>query len=55
MVRTESDTILRNALLRSVIRSAVGEAEEGEEYLVEAPSSTIDPGATSEIRLNVAE
>ena len=57
MVRTESDTILRNALLRSVIHSAVGEVEDGagEDYLVEAPSSAIDPGATSEIRLNVAE
>ncbi|MBO4365010.1 MAG: glycosyltransferase [Eggerthellaceae bacterium] len=56
MVRTEGDSILRNALLRSVIRNTTGEdIELVEEEQMEAPSAAIDPGATSEIRLDVAE
>lgn len=56
MARTEGDSILRNALLRSAIRNATGvDVELVEEEPMEAPSSSIDPGATSEIRLNTAE
>ena len=57
MVRTEGDAILRNAILRSAIRNATGEDIElvEEEETIEAPSSALDPGATNEIRLNVAE
>jgi GT2 family glycosyltransferase len=56
MTRTEGDSILRNALLRSAIRNATGvDVELAEEEPMEAPSSSIDPGATSEIRLDTAE
>jgi len=58
MVRTEGDVILRNALLRSVIRSAVTDAGgtmEEEPMDMQTPGSAIDPGATNEIRLNIAE
>lgn len=62
MVRTENDAVLRNALLRSAINSAMGSvadgagaSAEGEAVDMQAPHSAIDPGATSEIRLNIAE
>ena len=53
MVRTEGDSILRNALLRSVVRnSGEGVIEPPAEQLMAA---SIDAGVTSEIRLNVSE
>lgn len=58
MVRTEGDAALRNAILRSVISSAQADAgapAEDDYGEMRAPSAAIDPGATSEIRLNIAE
>ena len=53
MVRTEGDSILRNALLRSVVRCS-------EEGVIEPPAeqmmtASIDAGLTKEVRLNVSE
>lgn len=53
MVRTEGDSILRNALLRAFVRPASsGAAEPPVEQSMQA---SIDAGVTSEIRLNVAD
>lgn len=53
MLRTEGDSILRNALLRSAIRSSgEGVIEPPVEQMLVA---SIDAGQTSEIRLNVSE
>jgi hypothetical protein len=51
MARTESDRILQTALLQSAARRRT---DAGEPVVPEAPVG-IDPGATSEIRLNLAE
>lgn len=56
MIRTEGDSMLRTALLHSVISNAVGNADEiDDDVRAESIRATIDPGVTSEIRLNTAE
>ena len=53
MARMEGDQILRTALLQSAARSIAGADVDRLEQLAEAAG--IDPGSTSEIRLNVEE
>ena len=53
MARMEGDQILRTALLQSAARSIAGADVDRLEQLAEAAG--IDPGSTSEIRMNVEE
>lgn len=54
MARMENDQILRTALVRSAEQRQAG-AETPRQSVVATKSAGIDPGATSEIRLNIAE
>lgn len=54
MARMENDQILRTALVRSAEQRQAG-AETPRQPVVATKSAGIDPGATSEIRLNIAE
>ena len=55
MSRTENDQILRNALIQSVARHDDGGRQGRAQAVSPQRSSGIDPGLTSEIRLNIAE
>lgn len=54
MARMENDQILRTALVRSAEQRQAG-AEVPRQPVAPAKSAGIDPGVTSEIRLNIAE
>lgn len=56
MARLDNDQVLRDALVQSVTqRYAEAEAPRREGRMVAAQGSSIDPGATGEIRLNLEE
>ena len=55
MSRTENDQILRNALVQSVARHDDGGQQGRARAVSPQRTSGIDPGLTSEIRLNIAE
>ena len=54
MARMENDVVLRNALVDSVEQRVYGSVPRRPAYITPSEHS-IDPGATSEIRLNVSE
>lgn len=57
MARMENDQILRTALLQSSAQRQLNASAAGSSPMrpVPAPAQAIDPGVTSEIRLNIAE
>lgn len=55
MARMENDQILRTALMQSAAQRQIDAVPEGAPLPTAAPAAAIDPGMTSEIRLNIAE
>ena len=55
MARMENDQILRTALIQSAAQRQLGVDSPRQAAAVAAQAAGIDPGVTSEIRLNIAE